>query len=110
LHQYNVGTLFNRAAINIARLFPGRRGSQHLFIAMDYFTKCPEVYAIPNYETSTVADSLVNFFCCFGVPREQHSNQSQNFESQLLQEVLWCLGICKMRTTSLHPQSDGMLE
>jgi hypothetical protein len=44
---------------------------------MDYFTKWPEVYTIPNQKASTVADALVtNFFCHFGVPRELHTDQS----------------------------------
>jgi transposase InsO family protein len=80
-------------------------------MAMDYFTKWPEVYAIPNQEASTVAEALVtNFFCCFGIPRELHSNQGRNFESHLLQEVLQRLGVSKTRTAPLHPQSDGMVE
>jgi hypothetical protein len=49
---------------------------------MDYFTKWPEVYPIPNQEASTVADALVtDFFCRFGVPRELHSDQGRNFEA-----------------------------
>jgi hypothetical protein len=51
---------------------------------MDYFTKWPEVYAIPNEETSTVVDALVTFFCFFGVLRELHSDQGQNFGSRLM--------------------------
>jgi transposase InsO family protein len=78
---------------------------------MDYFTKWPEVYPIPNQEALTVAENLVNnFFCRFGVPRELHSDQGRNFESHLLQEVLQRLGVSKTRTTPLHPQSDGMVE
>jgi hypothetical protein len=78
---------------------------------MDYFTKWPEVYAIPNHEASTVAEALVtNFFCRFGILRELHSDQGPNFEPCLLQEVLQCLGVSKTRTTPLHPQSDGMVE
>jgi hypothetical protein len=78
---------------------------------MDYFTKWPEVYAIPNQEAATVAETLVaNFFCRFGIPRELHSDQGRNFESRLLQEVLQCLGVSKMRTMPLHPQSDDMVE
>jgi transposase InsO family protein len=78
---------------------------------MDYFTKWPEVYPIPNQEASTVADTLVtNFFCRFGVPRELHSDQGRNFESRLMQEVLQRPGFGKTRTTPLHPQSDGMVE
>jgi transposase InsO family protein len=78
---------------------------------MDYFTKWPEAYAIPDQEASTVADVLVtNFFCRFGIPRELHSDQGRNFESRLLQEILQRLGVSKTRTTPLHPQSDGMVE
>jgi hypothetical protein len=53
---------------------------------MDYFTKWPEAYAIPNQEAATVAEGLVtNFFCHFGGPRELHSDQGRNFESRLMQ-------------------------
>jgi transposase InsO family protein len=78
---------------------------------MDYFTKWPEVYAIPNQEATTVAEALVtNFFCRFGIPRELHSDQGRNFESTILREILQRLGVAQTRTTPLHPQSDGMVE
>ena len=77
---------------------------------MAYFTKWPEIYAIPNQEASTVTDVLVsNFFCRFGVPMELHSDQGRNFESRLLREVPERRGVRKTRTTPLHPQSDGMV-
>jgi hypothetical protein len=53
---------------------------------------------------------VTNFFCHFEVPRELHNDQGQNFESWLLQEVLQCLGVCKMCTTPPHLHSDGMVE
>jgi transposase InsO family protein len=78
---------------------------------MDYFTKWPEVNAIPNQEASTVAEALVsNFFCRFGIPRELHTDEGRKFESHLLQEVLKRLGMSITCTTSLHPQSDDMVE
>jgi len=112
IHQYNVGAPFERIAVDIAGPFPkSDRGNRNLLVDMDYFTKWPEVNAIPNQETSTVAFVLVsNFFCRFGVPMELHSDQGQNFESRLLWEVLDLLGVHKTRTTLLHPQSDGMME
>jgi hypothetical protein len=90
MHQYNVGAPFQRIAIDIAGPFPrSDQGNRYLLIAMNYFTKWREVYAIPNQEASTVAEALVtNFFCRFGIPRELHSDQGSNFESHLLQEVL----------------------
>jgi hypothetical protein len=37
---------------------------------MDYYTNWLKAYAIPNQETSTVAEALVaNFFCRFGIPQ-----------------------------------------
>ena len=69
-------------------------GATYLLVAMDYFTKWPEVYAIQNQGSSTVADALVShFFCRFGVPIELHSDQGRNFESRLMQEVLERLGV-----------------
>jgi hypothetical protein len=80
MHQYNVGAPFERIAIDVAEPFP--QSGQGI---MDYFTKWPEVYAIPNQEASTIAETLVtNFFCRFGIPRELHSDQGRNFESHLL--------------------------
>jgi hypothetical protein len=112
MHQYNVGAPFERIAIDVAGPFPrSDKGNRYLLIAMEYFTKWPEVYPIPNQEASTIAETLVtNFFCRFGVPRELHSDQGRNFESNLLQEVSQRLGVNKTRTTPLHPQSDGMVE
>jgi hypothetical protein len=112
MQQYNVGAPFERIAIDVVGPFP-RSGQEnrYLLIAMDYFTKWPEMYVIPNQEASTIAETLVtNFFCRFGIPRELHSDQGRNFESRLQQEVLQRLGVSKTRTTALHPQSDGMVD
>jgi hypothetical protein len=60
-----------RIAIDVAGPFPlSDKGNKYLLIAMEYFTKCPEDYALPKQEASTVAKVLVaNFFCRFCIPR-----------------------------------------
>jgi transposase InsO family protein len=112
MHQYNFGAPFERIAIDIAGLFPeSDKGNRYLLIAMDYFTKWSEAYAIPTQDASRVADALVTtFFRRFGVPMELHSDQGRNFESRLMHEVLKGLRISKTRTIPLHPHSDGMVE
>ena len=78
---------------------------------MDYFSKWPEAYALPNQEATTVAEVLVKELVChFGVPLYIHSDQGRNFESAVFGEMCNLLGVTKTRTTPLHPQSDGMVE
>ncbi|CAK1595807.1 unnamed protein product [Parnassius mnemosyne] len=112
LKLYNVGAPWERIAIDVAGPFPETEsGNKYFMVEMDYFTKWPEVFAIPNQEASTVADKLVHeVFCRFGVPLEIHSDQGRNFESQIFQETCRVMGTQKTRTTSYHPQSDGMVE
>ena len=64
------------------------RGNKYILIEMDYFSKWPEAYALPNQEAVNVADVLVpQFFTRFGVPAELHSDQGRDFESRVFQEV-----------------------
>lgn len=112
LKVYNVGAPWERIALDVAGPFPeSESGNKYFMVVMDYFTKWPEVFAIPNQEATTVADKLVQeVFCRFGVPLEIHSDQGRNFESQVFQETCRLMGTHKTRTTSYHPQSDGMVE
>ena len=66
---------------------------------------------MPNMEAGTVAELFVSHFVCqFGVPDVLHTDQPRNFKSALLKEVCQLLGVAKMRTTTYHPQSDGLVE
>ena len=58
-----------------------KMGNKYLLVAMDYFTKWPEAYPLPNQEASTVANVLVHEFVCrLGTPLELRSDQGRNFE------------------------------
>lgn len=112
LQVYQVGAPMERVAVDIAGRFPlTSRGNRFICVVMDYFTKWPEAYALPNHEAETEAEVLVGqFFTRFGVPRELHSDQGREFESRVFHECCELLGIHKTRTTPLRPQSDGMVE
>ncbi|CAI5649839.1 unnamed protein product [Oreochromis niloticus] len=86
-------------------------GNRYVLVAMDYFTKWPEAYAVPDQSATTTAERLVEeMFARFGVPAELHSDQGRNFESKVFGEICRRLGVEKTRTTPLHPQSDGLVE
>ena len=70
-----------------------------------------EVYPIPNQEATTVATKLIDeLFCRFSIPDCLHSDQGQQFESEIIAHVCKLLNIEKSRTTPYHPQSDGLIE
>ncbi|UYV84370.1 K02A2.6-like [Cordylochernes scorpioides] len=112
MREYNMSAPFERIAIDVAGPFPVTEGgNRYILVVMDYFTKWPEAYAIPNQEATTVAKVLMdNLICRFGVPMELHSYQGRKFEAGVFQELCRLLGIRKTRTTPLHPQSDEMVE
>lgn len=112
MQQYNSGAPFERIAMDVAGPFPvSNSGNKYVLVVMDYFSKWPEVYAIPNQEAKTIVNVFVNnWICRFGVPSELHSDQGRNFESTIFREMCELYGIRKTRTTPLHPQSDGMVE
>ncbi|GFW94963.1 hypothetical protein TNCV_1464611 [Trichonephila clavipes] len=106
LHRYNVGAPFERIAFDI--LGPLQRtayGNKYLLVVIDYFTKWPEVYPIPDQEAPTVAEAVVQHWISrYGVPLQLHSDQGRNFVSAVLKGVCELLGIDKTKTTPLHPQ------
>lgn len=112
LQVYQVGAPMERVAVDIVGPFrPTIRGNRFLVVVMDYFTKWPEAYPLPNHEAATVAEVLVcEFFARFGIPGELHSDQGREFESAVFKECCQLLGVRKTRTTPLRPQSDGMVE
>jgi transposase InsO family protein len=62
-------------------------------------------------EAKTVAELLVEeVIVRFGTPCASHTDQGVQFESIFFQEMCRLLQIQKTRTTSYHPQSDGMVE
>jgi hypothetical protein len=50
-------------------------------VVMDYFSKWPETYGLPNQEAVKVSRALMeNWICRYGLPLELHSDQGRNFE------------------------------
>ena len=89
LNEYIVGTPMERIALDILAPLPVTlQGSKYILVISDYFTKWTECYVISNQEATTVADKLVNeFISQFGVPRQLHSDQATNFESNVMAEI-----------------------
>ncbi|GFV98174.1 retrovirus-related Pol polyprotein from transposon 412 [Trichonephila clavipes] len=112
LQLYNVGAPFERIAFDILGTLPrSSDGNNNILVVMDYFTKWPEAYPIPDQEASTVADVLVQHWISrFGVPLQLHSDQGRNFDSAVCKRLCEIFAIDKKRTTALLLQCDGIVE
>ena len=86
-------------------------GSKYLLVAVDFYTKWMETYSLPDQEAATCMTALYNgFFSRFGLARQLHSDQGQNFEAALVKELCTLTGIHKTRTMPFHSRSDGLTE
>ena len=112
LVSYQSGVPFERIAADVAGPFPATdSGNRFILVVQDYFTKWVEAFPMADQTAETIATILVdNIFARFGCPREFHSDQGTNFESQVMREVHRLFGIQKTRTTAYHPRGDGMVE
>ncbi|GFT72145.1 gypsy retrotransposon integrase-like protein 1 [Trichonephila clavipes] len=99
LHRYNVGAPFERIAFDILGPLPRTAsGNKYLHVVMDYFTKWPEVYPIPDQEAPTVAEAVVQHWISrYGVPLQLHSDQGRNFVAAVLKGVCELLELTRPR-------------
>ena len=78
---------------------------------MDYLTKWPEVFAVPDQTALTIARLMVEqVISQHGVPSQLLSDRGAAFLSNLMQELCIVMGTKKVNTTAYHPQTDGLVE
>ena len=66
-----------RVEVDVVGLFPTTNsGNRWVLTAMDYFTKWPEAYALPDQEAETIVDALTaGMFSRFGAAESIHNDQ-----------------------------------
>ena len=93
LRVSNIGAPMERLGIDIlGPMTQTRRGYRYVLVISDYFTRWAEAFAMKNIEAVTAADLLVDllvkeFICRYGIPRQIHSDQGRQFESDVFQQM-----------------------
>jgi len=112
LGSYHAGGPLERIHVDMLGPFPiSKKGNKYVLMVIDQFTKWVEAFALPDQTTETIARALVNeVFARFGSPRELHSDQGRNFQSDLFNSICELFQVTKTRTTPYRPCSNGQVE
>jgi len=90
---------------------PPSQAFLYIFTVIDRFTRWTEAIPVKDITSETCARALISEgITRFGVPSDITSVRSAQFTSNLWETVSTLLGIKLHKTTTFHPQSNGMVE
>ena len=90
---------------------PTKLNNVYLLVMVDHFTRYAEAVALPDRQASSVAKALMRkWITRHGLMEVLHSDQAQEFESDLLAKLCTLLHIKKSRYSSFHPEGNSIYE
>ena len=102
---------FDHIHIDIVGHLPYADGFIYLLTCVDCFTRWLEAILLVDIRAETVADAFFSgWIARFGTPATITTDRGAQFESKLWDSLCNQFGIVQNRTTSYHPQSNGMVE
>lgn len=102
---------FQHIHLDIIGPLPYSGGFTYCLTAVDRYTRWPEVWPMSGITAEEVADTFVSgWIARFGVPLVITTDQGRQFESALFASLLQVCATKRIRTTSYHPQANGMVE
>ena len=97
--------------VDVLELSRTRKGNHYAIVFQDFFTKWPLVFPALDQKIIRIVRLVVEEIVPrFGVPESLLSDRGANLLSHLMLDVCKLLGICKLNTTSYHPQCNGMVK
>ena len=113
MKQRRVGTPLQTVSLDLLGPFPETNKNHYKYIlsVCDHFTRWIELYPIKNMDALTVAKVFVEEFVSrHALCRQILTDQGAQLESKLFKEICRLLDIDKKRSTSFHPQTNGIQE
>ena len=102
---------FTHVHVDIVGPLPTSRGYTYLLTILDRTTRWPEAVPLQDITAASCARAfMTGWVARFGVPLQMTSDRGRQFISSLWSEMARSLGTQLHRTTSYHPQANGMVE
>ena len=86
------------------------RGFEFLFVAIDKFTKWPEVEPMRKVTTQSAMKFLKGLVCHFGVPAQINTDNNTQFTSGAFMQYVHALGSRISFASVAHPRINGQAE
>ncbi|KMQ82947.1 gag-pol protein [Lasius niger] len=102
---------FDQVHIDIVGPLPPSEGYSYCLTMIDRFSRWTEATPLKDISAQTIARAFYDTWISrYGTPRLLTTDQGPQFESCLFAALLSLIGCERIRTTSYHPASNGMIE
>ncbi len=112
LHPLPIQPLFKRWHVDcIGPLTESEDGFNHILIAVESYSKFPEIHPLRTTQASEIAQVLYKeVFTRYGAPSSLVSDRHQSFLSDILKHLCEKFKVKKYFTSSFHPESNATTE
>ena len=102
---------FSHVHLDLVGPLPSSQGFSYLLTMIDRTSRWPEAVPLSSITSESCTRAFISTWVSrFGVSALLTSDRGTQFTSSVWSEVFSILGILRIKTTSFHPQSNGMIE
>ena len=94
--------------LDYLKIEPSKGNVENILIVTNHFTRYGQAFPLKSQTTSATAKLLWNnYILHYGFLAKIITDQGQNFESKLIENLCQVAGVKKLRTSPYHPQTNG---